>query len=130
MTSFEYELTFCQWCNRTKGTEIITTSFGEYIYNPDNKKLYEESKQKYYDEWMAQRKDYVLKEKEFAISNALMTLKNAGVEATLANHQNACIKARARNGRKYTYYATTGTIAGYRGTSVDGLDELIRMLKA
>jgi len=121
-----YQMTFGQWCNETKGTTLTLTEYGEIDWRDKAKKYVME---RYHDLWMAERKEFVLRDKNEKINNALMNLKKAGFECVLSNYQNGHIKAKNRHGVIMSYYATTGTIAGYLGTNVQGIDEFIRILR-
>lgn len=126
MTEQEYELSFGAWCNKTKGTDIKLTEFGEIDWRDPRK---EEIKSQYHDLWMAEREEFILRDKNEKITNALQSLKAEGIKCELSNYQNAHIKAITKHGVLMSYYATTGTIAGYAHTSVNGLDEFIRLCK-
>lgn len=126
MNAEQYNMTFGEWCNATKGTNLKLTKYGEIHWEEWKK---QEVTEQYHDLWMAERKEFVLRDKNEKISNALMSLKAEGIECVLSNYQNAHIKAKNRHGVIMSYYATTGTITGYRDTTVEGLDEFIRLLK-
>ena len=124
MTDKEYNMTFGEWCNFTKGTNLTLDKCNEIAWNDPKKGA---AITLYHDIWINERKSYVLKAKTRSISSALEALKKAGIKCELANYQNGHIKAKSKHGIKMSYYATTGTIAGYLGTSVEGLDEFIEL---
>ncbi|MBR1750911.1 MAG: hypothetical protein IJ740_08535 [Ruminococcus sp.] len=126
MTDKEYQMTFGEWCNTTKGTSLKLTQFGEIDYTDQNKFVVTEQ---FHDLWEAERKEYRLREKNRKITNALENLKAEGVECVLSSYQSGHIKAKSKHGVIYSYYATTGTIAGYYGTNICGLDEFIKLCK-
>lgn len=124
MTEAEYELTFGEWCNTTKGTHLELTEFGSIDYRSKDKQSVTEQ---YHDLWMAERKEFTYRQKNQSITTALESLKKRGIPCELSNYQNGHIKAKSRRGIILSYYATTGTIAGYADTAVNGLDEFIRL---
>lgn len=126
MTAAEYEMRFGQWCNATRGTNYKLDQFGDIAWDEPKKK---EANKKYLDFWYAERGEFCLKDKHEKIIHALERLKNEGIDCRLQNYANAHINAMSKHGQVYAYYATTGTIAGYMGTSIYGLDELIRLCK-
>lgn len=126
MTSEEYDMTFGQWCNTTKGTNLKLTEFGDIDWQEPKKS---EAMSQYHELWIAERQAYVLQEKNESITNAIQSLKKEGIECVLCNYQNAHIKAKTKHGVILSYYATTETIAGYKDTTVTGLDEFIRLCK-
>ena len=79
--------------------------------------------------WNEKRKGYNFQLKQEQITHALETLKANGIKAYLMCYDNQHIMARSKSGKKMSYYAGTGTIAGYRDTTIEGLDEYIRLLK-
>ena len=81
--------------------------------------------------WMNEREHFRLEYKQLRISNALETLKARGItSARLANFDNACITAISKSGKRMTYYAGTGTIAGYGYTPIRGIDKFIELLNS
>lgn len=124
MTDAEYNMTFGEWCNATKGTALKLDKYNEIAWDEAKK---EATKTLYHDAWMLERKDYTLKSKTRAISSALEALKKAGIKCELANYQNGHIKAMSIHGISMSYYATTGTIAGYSDTTIEGIDEFISL---
>lgn len=126
MTKEEYELTFGQWCNKTKGMNLQLTEFGGIDWREPKK---DEAMLQYHELWMAERQAYILKEKNENITNAMQSLKKEGIECVLCNYQNGHIKAKTKHGIILSYYATTETIAGYKDTDIKGLDEFIRLCR-
>lgn len=126
MDKNQYKMTFGEWCNATKGTNLKLNEYGEIIWN-DPGKAY--ATQQYHELWMAESKAYRLAEKNNKIVNALESIKKHGFECVLCSYQNGHIKAKTKHGRILSYYATTGTIAGYGETPVKGLDNFIAMLE-
>lgn len=70
------------------------------------------------------------REKNEVIRNAIEVLCTRGYRAVLKDPTNGCIRVFGRNGRAVTYYATTGTIAGYMNTPIEGIDGVIELLEA
>lgn len=126
MTRDEYSMTFGEWCNKTKGTKLKLNQFGDIDFRDKGK---QSAVDQYHDLWTAERKAFVLQDKNEKITNALQSLKKQGIKCVLSNYQNGHIKAETKHGIILSYYATTGTIAGYLWTNVEGLDEFIRMCK-
>jgi hypothetical protein len=124
MNKEQFDMTFGEWCNRTKGTNLKLDTFGGIAWNEQDK---ESAVDQYHDLWMAERKAYLLQEKNEQIVSALESIRKHGIECVLCNYQNGHIKAKTKHGRILSYYATTGTIAGYWGTTVEGLDCFIEM---
>jgi hypothetical protein len=124
MTKDQYDMSFGEWCNHTKGTNLKLDEFGAIVWNDPNK---ESVTNQYHDLWMAELKAYRLQEKNDQIVSALESIRKHGIECVLCNYQNGHIKAKTKHGRVLSYYATTGTIAGYWGTPVEGLDYFIEM---
>lgn len=126
MTKEQYDMTFGEWCNTTKGTGLQLTEYKEIHWLEPRKQMVTDQ---YHDLWVAERKEFLLRDKNERITMALQSLKKEGIECVLSNYQNAHIKAKTKHGVILSYYATTGTIAGYWGTTVEGLDEFIRICK-
>lgn len=126
MTDKEYAMTFGEWCNNTKGMSLALNEYGEILWNDRNKAS---AVEQWHDLWCAERKAYRLEEKNLLIVTALEGLKKQGIECKLCSYQNGHIKAKTVHGRILSYYATTGTIAGYNGTMVEGLDKFIELCK-
>ena len=124
MNQQQYEMTFGEWCNSTKGENLNLDEYGQIDWRDSNKQTVTDL---YHDLWIAERQEYVLRNKIEKIVNALESLKKHGIECKLCNYQNAHIKAKTKHGVILSYYATTETIAGYADTSVRGLDEFIRL---
>lgn len=122
MNKEQYDMTFGEWCNATQDAGLSLTEYGEIDWRDPRKAQITEQ---YHDLWIAERKEYMLRDKNHKITNALESLKNNGIEGILCNYQNGHIKAKTKHGTILSYYATTGTIAGYRETSVEGLDAFI-----
>lgn len=126
MTDEQYSMTFFEWCNAAHCTGLILNEYGDVDYrNPLRKTVTEQ----YHDLWKAELKEYRLRNKNQRISSALEAIKSEGFECILSSYQSGHIKAKSRHGIVYSYYATTETIAGYKGTNVRGLDEFIKLLK-
>ena len=125
MKKEEYAMTFGQWLNNVKKENVILTVAGELSWEEPRK---DEVMQRWHDIWMDQRKQYRLQEKNEQITHALEAIKAKGFQAILKNYDNGHIMARSRSGKLMSYYATTGTITGYWGTAIEGLDEFIRLL--
>ena len=126
MTREEYEMTFGEWCNHTQHTDLKLNVFGDIDFRDTEK---DKVTDKFYDLWTSERREYVKRIKEENITNALQSLRKEGIKCELCCYQNAHIKAMTKHGVILNYYATTGTIAGYRDTSIEGLEELIRLCK-
>lgn len=126
LTNELFDMTFGQWCNETKGLALALTEFGDIDYREPRRA---EAVEQYHDLWIAERKEYLLRDKNEKINAALMNLRAEGIECVLSNYQNGHIKAKNRHGVVMSFYATTGTIAGYKDTNVEGLDDFIRLLK-
>lgn len=126
MNAEQYDMTFGEWCNSTKGTNLKLTEYGEIDWRDSQKA---QATDQYHDLWIAERKEYKLREKNQKITNALESLKKEGIKCVLSNYQNGHIKAKSKHGRILSYYATTGTIAGYMDTTVEGLDSFIALCK-
>ena len=126
MNAAGYSMSFGEWCNSTKGTALKLTKYGEIEWNDPGKS---DAVAQYHDLWMAERREYTLREKNERITHALQSLKNEGIKCRLCDYQNGHIQAFTRHGIKLSYYATTGTIAGYKDTFVEGLEEFIRLCK-
>lgn len=126
MTDAEYKMTFGQWCNETKGATLLLDKFKEIAWNEKKKSEYTK---RYHDEWMREREGYRLKDKDMKITTALESLRAQGITCILSDYASGHIRAKNRHGVSMSYYATTGTITGYGGTSVKGIDEFIRLLK-
>lgn len=126
MNAQEYEMSFGEWCNATKGMALTLTEYGDIYWRDDGKK---EAMEQYFDLWKAERKEYTIRDKNERITHALQCLKNEGIKCRLCDYQNGHIQAITGHGIKLSYYATTGTIAGYKDTSVEGLEEFIRLCK-
>ena len=124
MNEEQYNMTFGEWCNATKGTNLSLNDYGEIDWRDPQKSQVTEQ---YHDLWKAERKEYTLRDKNRKITNALESLKKHGIESVLCNYQNGHIKAKTKHGVILSYYATTGTIAGYRDTAVEGLDAFIEL---
>lgn len=130
MTEEEYKKTFAEWCRDVKGHKnIVLTKEGDWTYHEGVKEIRDKCKELYWDEWMCLRKDFCARKKEYQITNALESIKRNGIVCKLNNWQNGCITALSKHGRTLTYYATTGTIAGYGETSVKGLEMFIALCK-
>lgn len=127
MTEKEFAMAFGEWCNAVMGTAYKLTEFGDIDYrDPGRREAYDQ----YHELWMQVRKSYVFRDKNEKITSALLALRKAGIDCHLCSYQNGHIKAISRHGVVYSYYATTGTIAGYNGTEVSGLESLLRLCKA
>lgn len=126
MTEEQYNMTFFEWCNATKGNGLTLTEYGDVDYRNPMRKLVTEQ---YHDLWMAECKEYRLRSKNQKIASALQAIKAEGIECVLSSYQSGHIKAKSKHGVVYSYYATTGTIAGYKDTNVSGLDEFIKLCK-
>lgn len=124
MTEKEYAMSFGEWCNATQGTHLKLTPYGDIDFRDGGK---HDATAQYMELWKQERQEYVLREKNQRIMTALQALRVRDIEVRLCNYQNGHIKARSAHGIIYSYYATTGTIAGYKDTSVAGLDEFIRL---
>ena len=123
MTAEQYEMSFGQWCNRIQGMNLMLTEYGDIDWRePKNRDA-----EQYKVLWVNLRHEFSLRAKNEKIMNALQAIRKAGFDGSLCNYQNGHIKAKSKHGIVYSYYATTGTIAGYRDTCVNGLDEFIRM---
>lgn len=126
MTEEQYNMTFFEWCNATKLTGLILDEYGNVDYkNPMRKQVTDQ----YHDLWVAECKEYRLRSKNQKITSALQAIKSDGIQCVLCSYQSGHIKAKSRHGVVYSYYATTGTIAGYKGTNTEGLDEFIKLCK-
>ncbi|MBP9987997.1 MAG: hypothetical protein KBT46_00710 [Ruminococcus sp.] len=68
-------------------------------------------------------------EKGNIVAKALEKIKLNGFNAELKCWDNAHILATSKSGKKMSYYALTGTIAGYDGSDIHGVDNLIELLK-
>lgn len=126
MTKEEYNMTFGEWCNATKGMSLRLDKFGDIMWDEKDKKA---AMEQWHDLWQAELKAYRLEEKNLAITVALEGLKKHGIECKLCSYQNGHIRAKTAHGRILSYYATTGTIAGYGGTTVEGFDKFIELCK-
>lgn len=123
MTDSQYEMTFGQWCNSVHGMNLALNDFGDIDWRDPKRREAE----MYKELWLQSRQEYVLRTKNEKIMTALQAIRKAGFWCELCNYQNGHIIAKSRHGITHSYYATTGTIAGYRDTSVNGLDEFIRV---
>lgn len=132
MNEKEYEYTFWQWCNEVKGTHVLINEYGERIWkcNDEQERHQKDVKEKYHDFWISLRAEYRYRKKAEQITHALESIRQEGINCMLCSQQNGHIKALSKHGIWMSYYATTGTIAGYGYTSVKGLDEFIRLCKA
>ena len=126
MTDDEYILHFGEWCNSVKGMGLKLTNSGTIDFSEPKR---EEAKEKYWDHWINERKYFRLQKKNEEIINALISLKNQGIKCRLCSFTNGHIQAVTKGGSVLSYYVTTGTISGYWGTHINGLDELIRLCK-
>ena len=79
--------------------------------------------------YTAEREQFHYQQKQEQIMHALETLAANGIEAQLACFDNCHIIAKSKSGKKMSYYAGSGTITGYYGTQINGLDEYIRLLR-
>lgn len=125
MTDAEYEMTFGQYIRDVKHEPVTLMQNGSISYSDPKREAVET---KYHDSWESKRAQYRLAKKQAAISDSLEAIKAAGYKAHLMNYENACIQAISKHGVKVAYYATSGTIAGYYGTDIMGLDCLIDLL--
>lgn len=130
MTPKEYEMSFAEWCKYVKNrSDIILDKFRDFSYSDKMFKTKDECYKVYWEEWMYLCADFRLRKKHYLITNALESLRKNGIECKLNNWQNGCITAMTKNGRIMTYYATTGTIAGYGETTMSGLETFITLCK-
>lgn len=130
MTQAEYELTFAEWCKYIKKhDEIVLDKYGDFAMESKTSGIKEKYVKLYHEQWIFLLHDFRLREKHYKISNALESIRRNGIECTLNNWQNGCITAKTKNGRILTYYATTGTIAGYRETTMKGLETFIDLCR-
>lgn len=127
------KLSFAEWLNECCGTNFPIETDGHIDY-----KNCTYDQQTYYnslfvshlwDDYLKELATYNLAQKETAITNALETLHKQGIKARLLNHANAHIQAIGKNGVKYSYYATSGTITGYGETPIKGIKWLIKLCK-
>ena len=125
MTKDEYNLTFGQWAKYVRKEDIILDKFGDRWYQDKRKS---EVTEKWHDVWEELRKAYRMQEKSELIIHAMETIKAKGFTALLKNWDNAHIISKSKSGKVLSYYATTGTITGYKDTTIKGLDEYIRLL--
>ena len=121
-----------EWINFTFGTNFPIDEYGHF----DSRKCSVQQVQKYRkieaenDEWyFNELREYNLFKKKRDIEFALEVLKQNGIVAQLMNVQNGHILATSKRGIKYSYYATTETIAGYYETNIAGIDWLIKLCK-
>lgn len=126
MNAEEYNMTFGQWCNATKGESLELDEYGGIFWKDKNKAR---CMDEYHALWMSEREGYRLKEKNEQITTALEALRAQGITCILSDYASGHIRAKNRYGVSMSYYATTGTITGYGGTPIKGLDEFIRLLK-
>ena len=126
MTSEEYKLTFLEWASKVKGENVETNKLGYApLLTATNKAI----RDRWYDAWMEEREQYRFQIKSEQISHAIEAIKANGFNPVLKNWDNAHIMATSKNGKSMSYYATTGTITGYYGTQIKGVDEFLRLLK-
>lgn len=119
------ELSFGQWLRDVKHESITLDDDGKLSWRDPR---YEELMNKHHDAWLNELKQYRRAKKAADIANALEAIKAAGYACRLMCQQNAHIQAISKHGVKMSYYATSGTIAGYDGTDCNGLDCFITLL--
>lgn len=78
---------------------------------------------------MCERRAYHFQAKNELIVHALEALTARGFKPVLSCYDNGHIKTKSKRGKTLSYYATTGTIAGYLGTNINGIEEYIRLLE-
>ena len=110
MTDEERKLSPAEWM-RLKG------------YKPEDRNMAMEL-------YQVELKEYSYRIKHESINNALEAIKAAGFKGWLQNFTNAHVQAKTKRGKILSYYATTGTITGYQGTEVEGIDKFIELLEA
>lgn len=126
------KMTEAEWINFTFDKDFPVNEFGCFDHQKGSVKQFEEYRRlvdEHEDEYFQELREFNLFEKKHKIELALEVLKNNGIRARLMNAQNGHILATSKRGIKYSYYAGTGTIAGYYNTSVFGLDWLIKLCK-
>jgi hypothetical protein len=79
-------------------------------------------------EYERECRHFCYQQKHDDIVKALRAIRASGHEARLANFTNSCITANSKRGAKLTYFACSGTIQGYGGTNVHGIDCFIKLL--
>jgi hypothetical protein len=119
------ELSFGQWLRDAKREKVTLDEDGKLDWRDPR---YKELMGKYHDVWLAELKQYRRAKKTTDIANALEAIKTAGYVCRLMCQENAHIQAISKHGVKMSYYATSGTIAGYYGTDYEGLDQFISLL--
>lgn len=119
------ELSFGQWLRDVKREKVTLDEDGKLDWRDPR---YKELMDKYHDAWFAELKQYRRAKKTADIANALEAIKAAGYACRLMCQENAHIQAISKHGVKMSYYATSGTIAGYDGTDCNGLDCFITLL--
>lgn len=127
MTNAEYEMNFGEWVNTTKGENVMLDAIGDISWSDPRK---DEVTKRWHQVWIEQRKAHRLQKKNEQITHALEAIKASGFNCLLKCWDNGHILTRSKSGKPLSYYATTGTIAGYYDTPVAGLDEYIRLLRA
>lgn len=126
MVRAEYEMTFGEWVNATKGEAVELDAFGGIAWRDPRK---DEVTRLWHQVWIEQRKAFRLQEKGEQITHALEAIKANGFNGLLKCWDNGHILTQSKSGKPLSYYATTGTITGYRDTSISGLGEYIRLLR-
>lgn len=111
---------FGEWLNATKGLNVMIDEDGHIV--PRRVDL----ERKYFSEYLHECREYE-NQKEERISYTLEALKSEGIQCKLMSLQNGHINATTKHGVTIAYYATTGTIAGYKKRK--GLDDLIKLCK-
>ena len=128
IASDEMDLTFAQYAVKHNIADIKLDENGSVLYEANNKRIYNEAKEKYFDWWLEQRKERYQFDKEEAIKSAIARIKAKGLEYEVKSYQNAHINVKSKHSKTiFAYYATTGTIAGYWGTPVNGVERLIEL---
>jgi len=121
---------FGDWLVRVVGVKNLPlTPAGEIRWNPKIDARIKELNERYHDIWVVERKDYNEHDKAMKISTALEGIKAAGFNCKLLCYDNGHIQAESKRRKKMSYYATTGTITGYSGTCIEGIDEFIKLLE-
>ena len=127
------KLSFVEWLNENCETDFAINEYGSFDHRKNSCDktafYYKLSDSHLKNDYFKELKEYKLAEKEIAINKSLETLNKCGIHARLLNHANSHIQAIGKNGVKYSYYATSGTITGYGETSIKGLNWLIKLCK-
>lgn len=121
---------FSVWVKNHIDYRVMVRDNGYY----DLTDRYTESKieiyrKQYYELWTSLCEEFRLRQKNEKIVSALQVLKSEGIKCKLCNATTGQINAVSSHGTTFTFYATTGTITGYRDTPLSGLEEFVRMCK-